>query len=153
MMLPNIQGSEILKQIRENDENDDIQIIIVSANRMVMDKVDGLDLGADDYIEKPFDILELMSRVNSKARRFFKKQRIINGNLTLDIKKHEFYKDGILIELTNKEFEIIELLMKKNGEVVSREELFNHIWGNDILESRTIDMHIKALRQKIKDTD
>ena len=153
MMLPNIQGSEILKQIRENDENDDIQIIIVSANRMVMDKVDGLDLGADDYIEKPFDILELMSRVNSKARRFFKKQRIINGSLTLDIKKHEFYKDGILIELTNKEFEIIELLMKKNGEVVSREELFNHIWGNDILESRTIDMHIKALRQKIKDTD
>ena len=153
MMLPNIQGSEILKQIRENDENDDIQIIIVSANRMVMDKVDGLDLGADDYIEKPFDILELMSRVNSKARRFFKKQRIINGSLTLDIKKHEFYKDGILIELTNKEFEIIELLMKKNGEVVSREELFNHIWENDILESRTIDMHIKALRQKIKDTD
>lgn len=153
MMLPNIQGGEILKTIRANDKFDDIQIIIVSANRMVMDKVDGLDLGADDYIEKPFDILELMSRVNSKARRFFKKQRLVCGNLTLDIKKHEFYKDNILIELTNKEFEIIELLMKKNGEVVSREELFNHIWGNDILESRTIDMHIKALRQKINDLD
>lgn len=153
MMLPNIQGGEILKAIRDNEENDDIQIIIVSANRMVMDKVDGLDLGADDYIEKPFDILELMSRVNSKARRFFKKQRIIRGNLILDIKKHEFYKDDVLIELTNKEFEIIELLMKKNGEVVSREELFNRIWGNDVLESRTIDMHIKALRQKINDTD
>ena len=153
MMLPNIQGDEILKTIRDNDENDDIQIIIVSANRMVMDKVDGLDLGADDYIEKPFDILELMSRVNSKARRFFKKQRIVRGCLILDIKKHEFYKDDVLIELTNKEFEIIELLMKKNGEVVSREELFNHIWGNDVLESRTIDMHIKSLRQKINDTD
>ena len=153
MMLPNIQGGEILKAIRDNEENDDIQIIIVSANRMVMDKVDGLDLGADDYIEKPFDILELMSRVNSKARRFFKKQRIVRGNLILDIKKHEFYKDDVLIELTNKEFEIIELLMKKNGEVVSREELFNRIWGNDVLESRTIDMHIKALRQKINDTD
>ena len=153
MMLPNIQGGEILKAIRDNEENDDIQIIIVSANRMVMDKVDGLDLGADDYIEKPFDILELMSRVNSKARRFFKKQRIVRGNLILDIKKHEFYKDDVLIELTNKEFEIIELLMKKNGEVVSREELFTSIWGNDVLESRTIDMHIKALRQKIKDTD
>ena len=152
-MLPNIQGGEILKVIRDNEENDDIQIIIVSANRMVMDKVDGLDLGADDYIEKPFDILELMSRVNSKARRFFKKQRIVRGNLILDIKKHEFYKDDVLIELTNKEFEIIELLMKKNGEVVSREELFNRIWGNDVLESRTIDMHIKALRQKINDTD
>ena len=153
MMLPNIQGGEILKAIRDNEENDDIQIIIVSANRMVMDKVDGLDLGADDYIEKPFDILELMSRVNSKARRFFKKQRIVRGNLILDIKKHEFYKDDVLIELTNKEFEIIDLLMKKNGEVVSREELFNRIWGNDVLESRTIDMHIKALRQKINDTD
>ena len=153
MMLPNIQGGEILKTIRDNDENDDIQIIIVSANRMVMDKVDGLDLGADDYIEKPFDILELMSRVNSKARRFFKKQRIVRGNLILDIKKHDFYKDDVSIELTNKEFEVIELLMKKNGEVVSREELFNCIWGNDVLESRTIDMHIKSLRQKINDTE
>ena len=70
-----------------------------------------------------------------------------------DIKKHEFYKDDVLIELTNKEFEVIELLMKKNGEVVSREELFNRIWGNDVLESRTIDMHIKSLRQKINDTE
>lgn len=153
MMLPNIQGTEILKTIRENDTYDDIQIIIVSANRMVMDKVDGLDLGADDYIEKPFDILELMSRVNSKARRFFKMQKIVQGNLTLDIKKHEFYKDNELIELTNKEFEIIKLLMKKNKEVVSREELFIHIWGNDVIESRTIDMHIKSLRQKINDND
>ena len=90
MMLPNIQGDEILKMIRDDDENDDIQIIIVSANRMVMDKVDGLDLGADDYIEKPFDILELMSRVNSKARRFYKKQKLVKGIFILDAKKHEF---------------------------------------------------------------
>lgn len=153
MMLPNIQGDEILKEIRSNDDYDDIQIIIVSANRLVMDKVDGLDLGADDYIEKPFDILELMSRVNSKARRFFKKQILSAGNLLLDTKKHSFYKDNQLIELTNKEFEIMELLMKAKGEVVSREELFNRVWGNDALESRTIDMHIKSLRQKINDND
>lgn len=153
MMLPNIQGDEILKMIREDDENDDIQIIIVSANRMVMDKVDGLDLGADDYIEKPFDILELMSRVNSKARRFYKKQRLVRGNFILDSKKHEFYKDNELIELTNKEFEIMKLLMKKNGEVVSREEIFNNIWGNGVIESRTIDMHVKSLRSKINDED
>lgn len=153
MMLPNIQGNEILKKIRDDEKNDDIQIIIVSANRLVMDKVDGLDLGADDYIEKPFDILELMSRVNSKARRFFKKQKIVLGDLTLDIKKHEFYKEDKLIELTNKEFDIMELLMKKNGEVVSREELFNHIWGAGAIESRTIDMHIKSLRQKIGDSE
>ena len=154
MMLPNIQGDEILKKIREDDENDDIQIIIVSANKMVMDKVDGLDLGADDYIEKPFDIMELISRVNSKARRFYKKQRLIRGNFILDSKKHEFYKDNELIELTNKEFQIMELLMKRNGEVVSREDIFNHIWGNNgVLESRTIDMHIKSLRSKINDED
>lgn len=154
MMLPNIQGDEILKMIREDDENDDIQIIIVSANKMVMDKVDGLDLGADDYIEKPFDIMELISRVNSKARRFYKKQRLIRGNFILDSKKHEFYKDNELIELTNKEFQIMELLMKRNGEVVSREEIFNHIWGNNgVLESRTIDMHVKSLRSKINDED
>ena len=154
MMLPNIQGDEILKMIREDDENDDIQIIIVSANKMVMDKVDGLDLGADDYIEKPFDIMELISRVNSKVRRFYKKQRLIRGNFILDSKKHEFYKDNELIELTNKEFQIMELLMKRNGEVVSREDIINHIWGNNgVLESRTIDMHVKSLRSKINDED
>ena len=154
MMLPNIQGDEILKMVRDDDENDDIQIIIVSANKMVMDKVDGLDLGADDYIEKPFDIMELISRVNSKARRFYKKQRLIRGNFILDSKKHEFYKDNELIELTNKEFQIMELLMKRNGEVVSREDIFNHIWGNNgVLESRTIDMHVKSLRSKINDED
>ena len=153
MMLPNIQGSEILKTIRDDESNDDIQIIIVSANRMVMDKVDGLDLGADDYIEKPFDILELMSRVNSKVRRFQKKQRIVRGDLILDVSKHEFYKKEQLIELTNKEFEILKLLLKKNGDVLSREEIFNAIWGIGVLESRTIDMHVKALRNKIDDND
>lgn len=153
MMLPNMQGSDILKIIRANDEFDDIQIIIVSANRFVMDKVDGLDLGADDYIEKPFDILELMSRVNSKARRYLKKQTLKSNDLVLDIKKHEFYKDGALIELTNKEFDIMKLLLQKEGEVISRDDLFNSIWGNDTLESRTIDMHIKSLRKKINDNE
>ena len=153
MMLPNMQGADIIKMIREDDRNDDIQIIIVSANRMVMDKVDGLDLGADDYIEKPFDILELISRVNSKARRFYKKQRIVRGNIILDIGKHEFYKNDELIELTNKEFEIIKLLMKNNGDAVSREDIFKCIWGSGNVESRTIDMHIKALRAKLNDND
>lgn len=153
MMLPNIQGDEILKKIRSFDENDDIQIIIVSANRMVMDKIDGLDLGADDYIEKPFDILELMSRVNSKARRFLKNRKIRIGNFTLDLKRHEFLIGNEKVQLTNKEFEIIALLLKKKGEVVSRDELFHAIWGSDIVESRTIDMHIKSLRQKIGDSD
>ena len=93
----NRNNKRVSYNINKSGENDDIQIIIVSANRMVMDKVDGLDLGADDYIEKPFDILELMSRVNSKARRFYKKQRMVLGDFILDLRKHEFYKNNELI--------------------------------------------------------
>ena len=109
MMLPNIQGSDILKLIRSNEENDDIQIIIISAKNLLMDKVDGLDLGADDYIEKPFDILELMSRVNSKARRSIKKDTQVLGNLALNSKKHEVFLNDEKVDLTNKEFIILEL--------------------------------------------
>lgn len=151
MMLPSIQGSDILKLIRSNEENDDIQIIIISAKNLLMDKVDGLDLGADDYIEKPFDILELMSRVNSKARRSIKKDTQVLGNLALNSKKHEVFLNDEKIDLTNKEFIILELLFKKHGEVVTRDELYRQIWGDVAIESRTIDMHIKSLRNKLND--
>lgn len=151
MMLPNIQGSDILKLIRSNEENDDIQIIIISAKNLLMDKVDGLDLGADDYIEKPFDILELMSRVNSKARRSIKKDTQVLGNLALNSKKHEVFLNDEKVDLTNKEFIILELLFKKHGEVVTRDELYRQIWGDVAIESRTIDMHIKSLRNKLND--
>lgn len=151
MMLPNIQGSDILKLIRSDEENDDIQIIIISAKNLLMDKVDGLDLGADDYIEKPFDILELMSRVNSKARRSIKKDTQVLGNLALNSKKHEVFLNDEKVDLTNKEFIILELLFKKHGEVVTRDELYRQIWGDVAIESRTIDMHIKSLRNKLND--
>lgn len=151
MMLPNIQGSDILRLIRSDEENDDIQIIIISAKNLLMDKVDGLDLGADDYIEKPFDILELMSRVNSKARRNIKKDTQIIGNLALNSKKHEVFLNNEKVDLTNKEFIILELLFKKHGEVVTRDELYRQIWGDVAIESRTIDMHIKSLRNKLND--
>ena len=151
MMLPNIQGSDILKLIRSNEENDDIQIIIISAKNLLMDKVDGLDLGADDYIEKPFDILESMSRVNSKARRSIKKDTQVLGNLALNSKKHEVFLNDEKVDLTNKEFIILELLFKKHGEVVTRDELYRQIWGDVAIESRTIDMHIKSLRNKLND--
>ncbi|HNZ78053.1 MAG TPA: response regulator transcription factor [Bacilli bacterium] len=154
MMLPDIPGQEILKQIRAQRENDDIDIIIISANHMLIDKVDGLDLGADDYIEKPFDLLELMSRVNVKVRRY-KKNRIIHvGDYQLDIDKRECYYQNNLISLTAKEFDILTLLFQKVGKVVTREELLNQIWGMDTaLETRTIDMHIKSLRNKLGNSD
>lgn len=152
MMLPDISGTDILKKIRSNPINDDIEIIIVSANHMIMDKVDGLDLGADDYIEKPFDLLELMSRVAAKVRRY-KKNRVytING-VTIDLDKHTCYIDNKEVDLTVKEFEILALLCQKKGNVVSRDEIFEHIWNtNQVLESRTLDMHIKSLRMKLQD--
>lgn len=152
MMLPGISGSEILKKIRVDHENDDIDIIIISANNMLMDKVDGLDLGADDYIEKPFDILELMSRVNAKARRHRRKRIITVGNIEINLDKYACTKDGEQISLTVKEFEIISLLFENKGRVVSREDIISKLWGTDAyFETRTVDMHIKSLRTKIGD--
>lgn len=149
MMLPDISGSEILKRIRSNPINDEIDIIIISANHMVMDKVDGLDLGADDYIEKPFDILELISRVNAHLRRYKKTSVYSTEDLTLDTLKHVCTYKGEKIQLTIKEFQIVEILLKKKGSVVSRDELLAHIWDeNEAYQSRTIDMHIRSIRKK-----
>ena len=153
MMLPDYDGLEILKIVRAN-KNFDVFIMIISARIMLTDKVDGLDYGADDYIEKPFDILELMSRVNSKFRRIKKNIPLSYGHLHLDKEYHKAYYDEQLIELTLKEFEILELLIKGQGKVVTREEILNEIWGdNEDLQTRTIDMHIKSLRKKIDHDD
>lgn len=150
MMLPDYSGTEILKTIRSDESNDEIEIIIISANHMIMDKVEGLDLGADDYIEKPFDLLELMSRVSSKLRRHKKRKVITAYDITLDLSKRECYKAGQLIDLTNKEFDILKCLLNHKGDVVDRDKLFKEVWGNDnVIETRTLDMHIKALRSKI----
>ena len=115
MMLPDTSGSEILKNIRSKSLYDDVDIIIISAKRMVMDKVDGLDLGADDYIEKPFDILELMSRVNVKYRRYNKRKSktLSVNNIIMNIDEHTVTRNGNLIELTLKEFDILKLLLEK----------------------------------------
>lgn len=154
MMLPDMSGSDILKSIRGDFKNDDIEIIIISANRMIMDKVDGLDLGADDYIEKPFDLLELMSRVSARARRHKKNYNYTYGPLNLDTKNHICKYEEREIDLTVKEFDILSLLCKKNGNVVSRDELSESVWGSEeIVESRALDMHIKAIRKKLGDDD
>lgn len=150
MMLPDTSGTEILKNIRSKAIYDDVDIIIISAKRMVMDKVDGLDLGADDYIEKPFDILELMSRINVKYRRYNKRmsKTLSASNIIMNIDEHTVTRNGNLIELTLKEFDILKILLEKKGKVVSRDELLG-----EALESRTIDMHINSIRKKINDTE
>lgn len=152
MMLPGISGAEILKRLRSNHRYDDIDIIIISANNLLMDKVDGLDLGADDYIEKPFNVLELMSRVNAKVRRFKRNRIMMIKGITLDLDKHICLKDSGSVNLTTREFEILSLLFANKGKPLSREMMLDSLWGSDaIYETRTIDMHINALRKKIGD--
>ena len=151
MMLPDLSGAHLLQYIRKDSANDYIPVIIISANSLVTDKVDGLDMGADDYIAKPFDLLELMSRVNALFRRFKKSSSFEYGKLVLNSESHICKYDGKTISLTIKEFDILALLLKNKGKVVSRDEILSSIWGNEELETRTIDMHIKSLRKKIND--
>lgn len=157
MMLPDIDGRDILKIIRDDSDNENIGIIIISAKSMALDKVDALDLGADDYISKPFDILELTSRVNVQFRH---KEKLENKNelkykqFRLLPSSKEVFIDNEQIKFTKKEFDIFYLLVKNHGQTVSREQLINVIWGeNKDLETRTIDMHIKSIRNKLNDKD
>jgi two-component system alkaline phosphatase synthesis response regulator PhoP len=154
LMLPGIQGKDLLKEIRSKKANDDIQVLIISAKNLPIDKVGGLDLGADDYIEKPFDLLELMSRVNAHARRNRCLDAIEVGDLRLDLSADSLTKKDENIELTPSEFKIIVLLFKNAGKVVTRQQIAEELYGDSAKEdSRTIDMHIKSIRAKIGDKD
>ena len=152
LMLPDIQGLDILKEVRADSKYDDIQIIIVSAKSQTIDKVEGLDLGADDYLEKPFDYLELQSRVDAKIRRLEKQKTIEAGNIKIDIGKHTVEVNGQEISLTNTEFVILSELLKHKGNAVSRDDILYTLWGNGgDYESRTVDVHINSLRNKLGD--
>lgn len=148
MMLPDYSGDEILKEIRDKHSSDEVSVIIVSAKGMITDKVDGLDLGADDYISKPFDILELMARVNVQLRHHNVKVYEAQG-VVVDIDSHIVKYNDSAINLTVKEFELLALLIKNKGKAVSREEILDIIWGFDSLETRSVDMHIKSIRKKL----
>lgn len=152
LMLPDMSGSDIIKKIRSNQKYDNVHIIVVSAKHMTMDKVENLDLGADDYIEKPFDLLELISRVEAHARRLRKSNLIKIGDIELDVAKRECIYQNKPVYLTVKEFDILLLLAKNAPNVLSRDQLFEEIWNtNQIVESRSLDMHIKTLRSKLND--
>lgn len=154
IMLPGISGTDILAKIRKDLKYNDVDIIIISAKSLILDKVHGFDLGADDYIEKPFNILELISRVNAKFRKFKKDHEITVQDVTLNLNKHTVKKNDEEIQLTAKEFEILVLLFNANGDVLTREKILNTLWGFDaVYETRTVDMHIKSIRQKLDDTD
>lgn len=162
LMLPEKDGFEICKEISENEITSGIPIIIVSSKSREFDKVLALDLGADDYICKPFSIKELIARINAVFRRMeklnstssSKSQEFRFGDIRVDLKKREVYKNDIKFEMTLKEFELLVLLFKSNGRVLTREYLLDHIWGyNYIGDTRTIDVHVRNLRKKIEDDD
>ncbi len=150
LMLPDMNGEEVLKEIRKDPANKDIEIIIISAKNSIINKVDMLDLGADDYISKPFEVLELISRVNAKKRRH-SEEIITYRDLKIFPLKYEVYKEDTPIQLTTNEFKILLYLVKNKNRVVSRDELFKAYWGEDYasFESRVIDVHINAIRNKL----
>ena len=153
IMLPDVDGMDILKRIRTSPETKKIPVIMVTAKTTEIDKVKGLDLGADDYITKPFGVMELISRVKALLRRTMNLEDdkiITNGVITMDTEKRSVYAGDNSVELTYKEFELLKLLLKNAGIVLRREIIMERVWGADFEgESRTLDMHIKTLRQKL----
>lgn len=152
IMLPDMDGTEILVKLKQNSNTSDIPVMMLTAKTSEYDIVSSLDMGADDYMTKPFSVLELLSRVNALLRRNTKKleERIEFKGITMDLLRREVSIDGDAISLTYKEFELLKYLLSNVGIVLSREKLLNAVWGYDYEgETRTIDMHIKLLREKL----
>jgi DNA-binding response OmpR family regulator len=155
VMLPNLSGLDVCKQLRS--QGNTLPIIMLTARGQEIDKVLGLKIGADDYVTKPFSFMELMARVEALLRRTSKQQAPLGvyrfGNVTLDFKKFEACKQGRMIELSPREFKILKHLIEHRGEVVSRDQLLDTVWGYENFPlTRTVDMHIAKLRQKIEDS-
>lgn len=154
IMLPGEDGMQILRRLKSSSKTKDIPVIMVTAKGTEYDKVIGLDSGADDYVTKPFGMMELVSRIKAVLRRTGRiktdtSELEING-VKIDLKKHEVTADGKTIVLTLKEFELLEKLMKNQNIVLTRDQLLTDIWGYDFDgETRTVDVHIRTLRQKL----
>lgn len=155
IMLPDKDGYEIVKELRSNPSTKRLPIIMVTAKSTEMDMVKGLDIGADDYIKKPFSVMELITRVRALLRRTqnLENQKIFSvGKILLDDERHAVYVDEKPVELTYKEYELLRLLMANNGIVLTRNMIMQKVWDTDFEgESRTVDMHIKTLRQKLSE--
>ena len=153
IMMPEPDGIEVLKRLRSESSYKDIPVIMATAKGTEMDKIGGLNSGADDYLVKPFGVMEMVARVKAVLRRTTKvvpTDDITVGAITLKEKEHKVIIEGKKIELTFKEFEMLKLFMENSGLVFSRDKLMSEIWGVDyICETRTVDMHIKTLRQKL----
>lgn len=148
IMLPKIDGFAVCKKIRESSNT---PIIVVSAKNTKDDKLKGLMLGADDYIEKPYDIDLLLAKIKGIFLRRYQSDTITDGNLQLDKIKRVLYKDNQPVNMTQKEFDLLTLFMENQGKTLDKDMLFNKIWGFDSFsEAQTLTVHIKWLRQKIE---
>ena len=162
LMLPKIDGVEVCRRIKEDENTSNISIIMLTAKNDESDKIVGLEIGADDYMTKPFSVKELMARVKAVIRRNKSNQLpqkaldgpIRIGLIEIDNSKHEVVKSGQKIELTLKEFELLRVLALNQGKVLSRNVLLDEVWGYDYFgDTRTVDVHIRHLRKKIEDDD
>ena len=155
IMLPGMDGWQVCQAIRRSSQ---VPILMLTALGLELDRIRGLELGADDYLTKPFSFQELVAHIKSILRRVQWDQalppdnQVRIGRVTLNVAAHRAFKDGVELTLRNKEYELLSLLMQQAGKVLTREVLFNQIWGTDWLgDTRTLDVHVRWLRQKIED--
>ncbi len=150
IMLPDVSGIDLLKLIRKVDR--DVPIMMVSALQSEMDKVIALDAGADDYLTKPFGVLELTSRIRAKLRKTQGPMTYLFNNVMMDDRKHQVKINDEDVYFTQKEYDILKLLLKNEHDIASREAIFKSVWDTDFIgETRTLDMHIKSLRKKLSE--
>ncbi|MDS0527812.1 response regulator transcription factor [Clostridium sp. SHJSY1] len=147
VMIPKIDGFEVIEKIK----NEELPVIFLTARNSLLDRVKGLKMGADDYIVKPFESIELLARIEAVLRRYGKKSNIlIAKNLEINIEQRVVKQENKVIDLTMKEFDLLRLLVENKGIALSREKILEKVWGYDYLgETRTVDMHIQKLRKKL----
>lgn len=160
LMLPGLDGFDVCKEIKREKEMKNTAIIMLTAKGEELDKILGLELGADDYITKPFSVRELLARVKAVLRRFntsnndLEEKIYESKKLKVDFERHEVIACGKKVDLTLKEFELLQILIKNKGKILKREILLDKIWGYEYIgETRTVDVHIRYLRKKIEEDD
>ncbi|NCC79203.1 MAG: response regulator transcription factor [Clostridia bacterium] len=158
VMLPMMDGLEVCRKLRKDDTTKHIPIIMLTAKSEEIDKILGLELGADDYITKPFSVRELLARIKAVLRRtgteFEETSMFSFADVTIDYDKHLVTKNNTKVDLTLKEYELLDILIKNRGKVLKRDLLLDKIWGYEYVgETRTVDVHIRHLRQKLEDDD
>lgn len=152
-MMPKLSGLEVCRQLRSKKETKEIPIILLSARSEDIDKVRGLEMGADDYVAKPYSVVELMARINTQLRRYsaaMAGEKLTYLDIELDSETHRVFRNGVEVKLGPTEYRLLSFFMERPGRVRTREQLLDHVWGRDIyVESRTVDVHIGRLRKAL----